>query len=352
MRLSAVIKISESCNLDCRYCCQEGRLQPRQTMTMPTLERILNELQNVGDPPLSILWYGGEPTVVGVKAFEHYLLEAERRLEGKGLQHSLQSNGLLLDEAWADVLAAHRVRVRLSMDGPADLHDSMRPTLGGGKSHGRVLAALHRLQARQVPTRIACTVTQASLGRAKELVDYFASLGVGEIDFSPSLRIRDENLQAGIAGREYGEFLVDAMAAWMSLGETSLRIRSLAALLRKIQGKRPDYCKLEGDCGRVVTFGWDGKVYPCDEFSAQICLGHIDDAPLAQLLRTRPVAVLAQARGPECRSCRWEAVCPGAICPFERVMNGGHERASILCESWKLVLEHMTWGLGVNWSKN
>jgi uncharacterized protein len=343
--LSVVIKISESCNLDCRYCYQGGRLRPQQTMPLSTLQRIFAELATVCRPPIHILWYGGEPTVVGLDYFRSALDEADRLL-GSEVGHSIQSNGMLIDDSWAALLADRGVKVRLSMDGPSDLHDLLRPTVGGRGSHAKVLAGLSQLRARAVPARISCTVARASLGRAPELVRYFDGLGIEELDFSPALRLSQNAPEAEISGREFGEFMVNAMTTWLGLPHATLRIRSLAALIRKLHGQSPGYCKVEGDCGRAVTFGWDGRVYPCDEFSSQICLGQILKTPLQELLKVRPVAALGEIRSPDCQACRWEAVCPGSLCPFERVMNGGGARASVLCDGWKMVLEHIAWGLG------
>ncbi|MFN8613095.1 MAG: radical SAM protein [Vulcanimicrobiota bacterium] len=272
-RLSPVIKLTESCNLACSYCYQQGQLKPGQRMSPETLERICAELALNCRPPIPLLWYGGEPTLIGLAAFRRAVECARRHLGHLGLEHSLQSNGLLLDPEWVEFLARQKFRVRLSLDGPADLHDRSRPRVGGGGSHARVIGSLRRLQQSELAVRVACTVTRHSLGRARELVHYFEHLNLREVDFSPALRLGDH--QAWIDGPEYGQFLVEALDAWFELPEPLLQIRSLAALIRKHHGLDPGYCKLEGTCSRFLTFGWEGSVYPCDEFAPKLCLGDV-----------------------------------------------------------------------------
>lgn len=184
-RLSAVVKLSESCNLACTYCYQGDRLRSGQKMAHDTLDRICAELALNGAGPIPILWYGGEPTLVGLKSFQRSVDCAQQHLQYRGLENSLQTNGILIDEAWARFLALRDFRVRLSLDGPDDLHNACRPGLGGGGSHAQVVKALRRLQQQAVEVRLACTITRPSLPRARELVRYFEQLGVKEIDFTP-----------------------------------------------------------------------------------------------------------------------------------------------------------------------
>ena len=339
--LSPVIKLTESCNLACRYCYQEGSHATGRNMTPITMDRIFSELARVCRRPLSLLWYGGEPTLVGLQAFKEALQRADKHLGREEVRHSIQTNGLLIDQPWADLLASRQFRVRLSMDGPEWLHDQQRPNQGGQGSHRQVVRALEILTQAGVKTRVACTVTRAALTRAPELIDFFSSLPLTELDFSPALRFQGSLPEEWITGAEYGEFLIQATDSYMGLAQTQLRIRILAGLVRRLSGLPAGYCKLEGDCSRFVTFGWDGRVYPCDEFSglADYCLGNIQEQSLEQLLAQRPP--LPSAGSSACRECRWEDVCPGSLCPFERMMNGGTKSNSVLCAGWKRLLEHL-----------
>jgi sulfatase maturation enzyme AslB (radical SAM superfamily) len=47
-------------------------------------------------------------------------------IRGHTVTNGLQTNGVLIDEQWADFLADERFSVGLSLDGPRDLHDVYR----------------------------------------------------------------------------------------------------------------------------------------------------------------------------------------------------------------------------------
>jgi uncharacterized protein len=45
--------------------------------------------------------------------------------------HTIQTNGTLLDDAWAAFFAEHGFLVGLSIDGPPEVHDTYRVDKGG-----------------------------------------------------------------------------------------------------------------------------------------------------------------------------------------------------------------------------
>lgn len=163
-----------------------------------------------------------------------------------------------------------------------------------------------------------------------------------EIDFSPALRFQSDIAEDWISGLDYGHFLVQVMQAWLALPQGKLRIRSLAGMIRRLAGQDSGYCKLEGHCSRYLTFGWDGSVYPCDEFSglAGYCLGNVHYNQLAEILSHG--ATLPSPPGGECDHCQWTSMCPGYQCPFERLMNGSSQGKSLLCDGWRHLLEYLT----------
>jgi uncharacterized protein len=55
----------------------------------------------------------------------------QKYANGKCVENDLQTNGLLLNEAWCDFLKEHGFLVGLSIDGPKHLHDRFRITRRG-----------------------------------------------------------------------------------------------------------------------------------------------------------------------------------------------------------------------------
>jgi uncharacterized protein len=53
-------------------------------------------------------------------------LEQKYRKPNQRIENDLQTNGTLLDDEWGAFLKRHGFLVGLSLDGPAELHDSYR----------------------------------------------------------------------------------------------------------------------------------------------------------------------------------------------------------------------------------
>lgn len=340
-RLVAVLKLIEACNLACAYCYQSGRLRPGQVMTPATLDRVLSEVSRITQGPASLLWFGGEPTLVGLQRFREAIERADRFFEGRPVRHSLQTNAVLIDQDWAAYLASRRFGVTLSLDGPAEMHDARRLNQGGRGSHAAVVRALELLQSAGIVPRSSCVVDSHTLEHPEALVDYFAALGLPEVDFAPGLRSVGGQLEVRVGALEFGRFMTRVLDRWLALGRSDFKIRGLAGVVRKLSGLDPGYCKLEGDCSAYITFAHNGDVYPCDEFSTfpETRLGNLHASDLEELLdspATRAMFRAWSAVPAECSDCRWRDLCRGG-CPFERQMGGGVDRPSVLCEGLKLI---------------
>lgn len=61
-------------------------------------------------------------------------------------ENDLQTNGVLLDDAWCEFLRKENFLVGLSMDGPKHLHDAYRRDTGGQGSFDRVFRAARLLR--------------------------------------------------------------------------------------------------------------------------------------------------------------------------------------------------------------
>src|ERR1700733_1740653 len=129
---SLILKVAERCNLNCSYCYmynhedQSYRTKP-PFMSAAVFERVLELSKSYCDrhAPHSIwlVFHGGEPTLLGVDRFSARVRRATEVLGDQLAGISLQTNGLLVDDQWCDVLLENKVEVGVSLDGPASIHD-------------------------------------------------------------------------------------------------------------------------------------------------------------------------------------------------------------------------------------
>jgi uncharacterized protein len=148
----------------------------------------------------------------------------------------LQTNGTLLDEAWAEVLLKHRVQVGISVDGPKQLHDIFRVDHEGQGSYDAVERGLMLLRDKGVPFGILSVV---QLGADPIYIHcHFLSLKCHSISYlMPDFT--HETITA--IRRRYGptpcaDFLIRVFDDWWFNGTIDTRINPFWQIARTILG--------------------------------------------------------------------------------------------------------------------
>lgn len=181
-----------ACNLDCSYCfflSKEVLWESKaQAMTDDTLRAWLaNFLDAQPDGPVTVGWQGGEPTLRGLAFFEDAVALAQRlKRPGQQVQHAIQTNGTLLDDAWGAFLAREQFLVGISIDGPRELHDHYRVNKAGRGTHDQVVRGLRVLQEHGVDTNVLCTVNAVNADHPLVVYRHFRDdLGAEFVQFIP-----------------------------------------------------------------------------------------------------------------------------------------------------------------------
>jgi uncharacterized protein len=138
---------------------------------------------------VNLSFLGGEPLVnraVLRDATRYAKAEATRR--GLQIGFSITSNGTLLDATDGEFFEEHGFAVTISLDGPREVHDRLRPYKGGRGSFDTVLRNVRPLLARQQRTQVSArvTVTPANLD-LRGTLDELVALGFHSVGFSPLL---------------------------------------------------------------------------------------------------------------------------------------------------------------------
>ena len=158
--LHAVLDLSSRCNLRCRYCCffsSEAEAACRELSTEAMVAKIA-ECAAAGVWQVTLR--GGEALLRG--DFPEIL----RAVIDSRMRFTLLTNGILLDDKFAAAIAASRRCdfVKVSLDGPEELHDEMR----GAGSWRAAVAAIDRLRRVGVPVLATAAIHRGHLGRIAE----------------------------------------------------------------------------------------------------------------------------------------------------------------------------------------
>ena len=369
--------VGSKCNLDCSYCfyLEKERLygDPGGMRMKPeVLEHYIRDyIASQPGPHVSFAWQGGEPTLLGVDFFRTVVSLQNRYSLGKRIENAFQTNGVLLDEEWAEFLVQHRFLVGLSIDGPSHLHDAYRVDKGGRPTFDRVVAGLQVLKKHGVEFNTLTTVHRKNSAHPIEVYRFLREIGSGYIQFIPiverSARSQGERdlwlaappddtdpdtLDAqvtpwSVRPRDYGSFLCRVFDEWVQRDVGRVFVQQFDAALANWVGRPGGVCVFSENCGRNLAIEHNGDVYSCDHYVyPRYHLGNLLNSSLAEMVdspRQRAFGYAKSASLPRyCRECPVKFACHGE-CPKHRFLRtpGGESGLNYLCAGYKAFFTHI-----------
>ena len=285
-----------SCNLACRYCYYVEKADLHSSAGVPRmpadlLETYIAQHLAASDGPVTrFSWHGGEPTILGLDYFRQIVeLQRQHRPPGRRVVNGIQTNGLLVDDAWARFFAAEGFTVGLSLDGPADLHDPYRVTRGGERTHARVLQALERLQRHRVACDILCAVHDVNVRHPLRVYRFFRQAGARSIGFLPVVEADPQEpgrvAAHAVPAEAFGDFLCAIFDEWAARDAARIGVQAFEEVTRPARGVEHALCILRETCGDVPVVECNGDVYSCDHFvDVPHRVGNLRESTLAELL--------------------------------------------------------------------
>jgi uncharacterized protein len=187
-----VLSVNNGCNLACGYCYKEDLQAPARgrKMDAATARRGVDLLlaESAARPEVNLAFLGGEP-LTNLALNRDVVAYAEARCSelGRRVNFTLTTNATMLDEACVDFLDQHRFGISISIDGPKEIHDRRRKTLGGVGSYDVVAAKARMLLGRYRSRPVGARVTLAA--GATDVVAIHRHLkeeiGFFEVGFAP-----------------------------------------------------------------------------------------------------------------------------------------------------------------------
>lgn len=330
------------CNVDCDYCYLPNR-GDRRTMDHDIVAAAASFVfeEGLNAPDFTVVWHAGEPLVVPPSWYrEAFARIAAVAPAGVTVPHAVQTNGMLIDDSWCDLFLAHDVRVGVSIDGPALLHDARRRTRSGKGTHSAALRGLRLLKKRGVPSHVICVITNATLPHARELITFFHEEGVTDLGFNIE-EVEGANSSSSLARPGVIE---DFRAFFEEVLETAdrmnppLRIREYRNMLAML--KHPAFGRLNANSQNMpfamLTVATGGEMFT---FSPELAgLSHRDYANyvVGRLPKARLKDVLADPAFRRMLDDIWEgiALCHQSCAYFNICLGGSPVNKMSECGSF------------------
>jgi len=276
--VSVALDISGSCNLRCLYCAESGTLPQRRPMSEGILKRSLDFVfsQAPENCAVSVHLGSGEPLLQ--PSMVELIGEISRQKERESkrpVDLHITTNGTLLTEGIITHLDSYGWNVKVSIDGPPEIHDRYRTDTSGNPTFSRVSQGI-----RQLLTLMPVTLSTTSVlchGTDPSAVFYsIAEMGVKQIELVPislkggsDLKLDETDLAA------YRNFITE-YARRLARGEDlPVNIRFKKRLLRALGFFNTS---IACDAGRnFIAVGPDGTLYPCFRFVGlqEYAVGHL-----------------------------------------------------------------------------
>ena len=368
------------CNLDCQYCffLSKDTLYPGSNFRMAddVLGAYIRQtLEAQRSPHVTIAWQGGEPTLMGLEFFRRANALARKHLKpGTTLEHTIQTNGILLDDEWCEFLAGNGFLVGLSMDGPQSMHDIYRVNKAGDPTFSQVMRAVRLLHRHKVEFNVLCTVHDVNVEHPLEVYRFFRDeVGTQFLQFIPIVerttpelmeianagwgdrnRRRPLYIQAGsmvtertVHPERWGAFLIGVFDEWLAHDVGKIFVQMFESALASWVGLPASLCIFAETCGNALALEHNGDVYSCDHFvEPRFRLGNIRERHLVQLVASDQQRAFGNAKRDSlpryCRECEVRFACNGE-CPRNRFLLApdGEEGLNYLCAGYKAFFRHI-----------
>ena len=284
-------------------------------------------------------WHGGEPTLAGLSFYQKVVRWQKMFADGKTIHNELQTNGLLLNDAWCEFLAQHNWLVGLSIDGDQTAHNAHRVFETGRATYAQVYESLRRLQSAKVPVNALMAVHRGNVHDPVQHYTHLLDLGFRHFQFSPLTQTdRSPEIQPWhISAKEYGNFLVHIFEHWQRHDVGRVSIQDFDSAYATLNGLPATLCSHSATCGNTFVVLKQGEVYSCDHYvSSDYFLGNITRSSLRDMQLSKQNVTFGLEKTlnlPDaCQQCSFVSQCQGG-CQRHRLAIDGR---NILCAGYKV----------------
>jgi len=288
-KFSVLIKPTHRCNMNCKYCYDKPfRDVIKEDMTMETLDKIIYLLANYCEE-LSIIWHGGEPTMVGVQWYE-FAQKIINKYPMLKVTQSMMSNGINLNDDWLNLFLKYNISIGVSYDvftqedtrnksGQEKYAYAEQPTIRQEERIPSRVDIFNTLKYFKEKTSIGTinVITNKNCHRLIETYEIYKQNGIGTCMNTLFKTAATESNELSLDPEIYAEEFLKYFKHWL-YDPRGVYERSAMEALGYVIGSNEASCTHQ-DCRRQwLGFNPAGQIYPCDRYYPdRYKCGHLDD---------------------------------------------------------------------------
>jgi uncharacterized protein len=341
--LTVVIKPTRDCNLRCKYCSvgDPDSSYMTEEIVESTIEKIANRIDEC---ETKFIWHGGEPLLSGIKFYEH-VLRVQKPLIKKGqrIRNTIQTNGTLINDKWAEFFKNNNFGVGLSIDGPKNVNDKTRVFEGNIGAFESIERGSKILSKHKVNHGYLAVISRHNVDKIDEIIDFmkdnkktYKLVGISPIgraaEAMDSLMMEEGNFSAS---------QIRLFNRWMAEGDGSQKSALWKYVVPVLTGE-PIECLFYRDCQQsFIGVDSNGDVYPCGRFcgSGEFMYGNIVKNSFKDIWNN-PLRLKMTKRHKnleeDCQECNHNEICGGG-CPMQGYLNGGIYKKDYNCGEYKKI---------------
>src|SRR5579862_3633831 len=351
-----IIKIAGACNLNCPYCYMynlgDTTYQNRpKLMGIETFHQTINRIHEYVSTKnidrIFIFLHGGEPLLQPKSRVQHFLEYIQSTL--KKIAHvslHLQTNGVLIDREWVDLLDRFEVGIGVSFDGPKTISDRFRVTHKGRGTYDKIVRGIKLIQANSRKQPCALCVINPDFNPI-QIFDHFVDLGVLKMDFLlPDYNYSNPPpFKIGLLQ----SYLTNLFDHWYSLNRPDIDVRFFSSIISALLGSKTGVDALGVHPISEIVIETDGNIQPLDIL--RTCENGMTTTPYfvsAHGIEEARSSGIIQAQlqnqnllPEKCIICPAYSVCGGGYMPHRYNRQNGFNNESIFCDALYGTINHV-----------
>ena len=365
-----IIVVTLRCDHKCIYCQSSAKNIKAAGLDMDiyTAQKAVDRIFESPSKCIIIEFQGGEPLVNfdAIKFIVKYALRKNKKARKK-LMFTIVTNFTFMNKEILNFIIDNNIQVGSSLDGPEDLHNKQRISIGKKNSYQNTVRWLRILRREYKKTNLSfrpsalVTVTRFSLHYSNRIIDEYVNLGLDTIHLRPvspfgiSLQIWN---RINYRPEDFLDFYTKSLDYIINLnikGKILFERFAKIFLTKILTDTDINYLDIRSPCGAGIgqlAYNFNGDVYTCDEgrmLSAigdeSFRIGNVKKNNYREIMKNPIVRTMCVASCldslPECYQCVYKPYC--GVCPvYNHKINGNiFKKSKFLCKIYGSILDYI-----------